>query len=135
MIDCSVTMAWCFEDEASPYADYILAQFPTQEALVPSLWPLEIANVLLVGERRKRLTAADTTRFLTLLSTLPITIDEETSYRALNQTLALAREQVISAYDAAYLELAMREGVPFATLDTRLQKAAISLGIDVIEIP
>jgi predicted nucleic acid-binding protein len=128
-------MAWCFEDEASPYADHILAQFPTQEALVPSLWPLEVANVLLVGERRKRLTAADTMRFLTLLSTLPITIDEETSYRALNQTLALAREQAISAYDAAYLELAMREGVPFATLDAKLQNAAISLGISIIKAP
>ena len=132
VLDCSVTVAWCFEDEATPYADAILGRLETGEAVVPSLWPLEVANVLLVGERRKRLTEADTSRFVTLLRNLPIFVDEETSRRALDPVLTLARQQGLSSYDAAYLELAMREGCELATLDDRLRETAARVGVTVL---
>lgn len=133
--DSSVTMAWCFEDEASAYADAILDRLVVEEAVVPALWPLEVANVLLVGERRARLTAADSARFLALLASLPITTDDETPQRALREILSLGREQRLSAYDAAYLELAMRLGIPLATQDDRLREAANHLGVAVIDVP
>ena len=127
-------MAWCFEDESSPYADVILDRLDTEEAIVPNLFPLELANVLLVGERRKRLTEADTVRFLRLLGDLRITIDTETSLRALKETLSVARENNLSEYDAVYLELAMREGLPLATFDEPLKKAASKVGVSIAKM-
>lgn len=129
VLDNSVVMAWGFDDEADPYADTLLGLIPSARAHVPSLWPLEVANVLLVGERRGRITAADTARFLSLLSTFPITVDDETTAHAWDETLALARAQNLSAYDAAYLELAMRLGLPLASLDAKLRAAAAAVGI------
>ena len=124
VLDCSVAMAWCFSDESDAYSEAVLDGLADNEALVPSLWPLEVGNVLLVAERRRRLTAAHTTRFLELLSALPITIDKETPEYALGRILSLAREHSLSSYDATYLELAMRAGLPLATRDARLIKAA-----------
>lgn len=135
VLDCSVAMAWCFEDEADGYADAILGKLESAEAVVPSLWPLEVANVLLVGERRKRLSEASSSRFVELLRSLPITIDEETSRRAMGAILSLGRELSLSAYDAAYLELAMREGLALATLDKRLASAASQSGVLLLDIP
>jgi len=132
VLDCSVTMAWCFEDETAGYADMVLEKFGTSEAVVPSIWPLEVANVLLVGERRGRLTTADTVRFLTLLRAMPILVDEESAYRLFDEVLALAREQNLSSYDAAYLEVAMRQGCPLTTLDDSLCKAAANVGVAVL---
>ena len=129
VLDCSVAMAWCFEDEAAGYADRVLKKLVTREAVVPAIWPLEVANVLLVGERRKRLTKADSSRFLELLQGLPITIDVQATSRAFGDIMSVARSLTISAYDAAYVELAMREGLPLATLDDSLNKAASMSGI------
>jgi predicted nucleic acid-binding protein len=129
VLDNSVVMAWGFDDEADPYADNLLGLIPMARAFVPSLWPLEVANVLLVGERRQRITAADTARFLSLLDTFPITVDDETTAHAWVETLALARAQNLSAYDAAYLELAMRRGLPLATLDAKLKATATAVGV------
>ena len=122
-------MAWCFEDEAAGYADGVLKKLATREAVVPAIWPLEIANVLLVGERRKRLTKADSGRFLELLRALPITIDVLGTSRAFVEILSVARDLKVSAYDAAYVELAMREGLHLATLDDSLGKAASKIGV------
>lgn len=129
ILDNSVTMVWGFDDEANPYAEAILDAMPSARAHVPVLWPLEVANVLLVGERRKRITPADAAKFLSLLGNFPITIDDETTRRAWSETLNLARAQAISVYDAAYLELAMRRGLPLATLDDKLKAAAASVGV------
>jgi len=129
ILDNSVTMVWGFEDEADPYAEALLDLMPTARAYVPTLWPLEVANALLVGERRKRITPADTSKFLSLLGTFPITVDDETTSRAWSETLSLARAQVLSVYDAAYLELAMRRGLPLATLDEKLKAAAAAVGV------
>ncbi len=117
VLDCSVAMAWCFEDEAAGYADRVLKKLATREAVVPAIWPLEVANVLLVGERRKRLTKADSSRFLELLQGLPIAIDLQAASRAFGDIMSVARSLTISAYDASYVELAMRVGLHLATLD------------------
>jgi predicted nucleic acid-binding protein len=132
VLDCSVTLAWCFEDETSAAAHAILESLETNEAFVPSIWPLEVANVLAISERKGRLTEADTARFISLLGTLPITVDDETSRHAFGAVLALARTHGLSAYDAAYLELAMRTGATLATFDDSLRKAATKVGVELV---
>jgi predicted nucleic acid-binding protein len=129
VLDGSVTMVWGFEDEADAYAEAILDRMPTLQAHVPSLWPLEVANALLVGERRHRITPADTARFLTILGTFPIAVDEETVAHAWADTMHLARAHNLSSYDAAYLELAIRLGLPLAALDGKLRTAAKAVGV------
>ncbi len=129
VLDNSVTMSWCFPDENDPYARDVLKAMPTSAAVVPTLWPLEVANVLLVGERRGRITQADVAAFVALLEGLPIRIDDETSRHAMKTTLDIARAQNLSVYDASYLELALRRGLPIATLDAKLKAAATALGI------
>jgi predicted nucleic acid-binding protein len=129
VLDGSVTLAWLFHDEKDPYADAIVARLPAVAMLVPRLWRLEIANVLLVGERRKRCSQADTTAWLSFLSGLPIVVDSATEARAWTDTLSLARQHGLTAYDAAYLELALRESLPLATLDAKLEAAATAVGV------
>jgi len=124
VIDNSVVMTWCFKDEASQYADDILDILEHCTAIVPSIWPLEIGNVLLVAERAKRLSEADSIRFIALLSELPIIVDQEPPERMIKEILALAREHKLSTYDASYLDLAMKKGIPIATLDNNLITAA-----------
>ena len=135
VLDASVAVVWGFEDEADPLAETLLDRMPTVRAYVPALWPLEVANVLLVGERRKRISAADTAQFLALLGTFPIAIDEETTSRAWGDTLGLARAHGLSVYDASYIELAMRRGLPLATLDAKLGAAAAAVGVALYAAP
>ena len=132
VIDSSVVMAWCFEDETDKYADSVLDLLADSEAIVPSIWPFEIANVLLVAERRKRLTAAASLQFIKMLDELPITVDHESSDRAFSEILFIGRQQGLSSYDAAYLELAMREGTPLATRDEKLRKASEKCGVKLV---
>jgi predicted nucleic acid-binding protein len=124
-------MAWCFEDEASAFADGVLSALEEEasEALVPSIWSLEVANVLVTAERKKRSTRAGSTRFLELLHALPVKVDSESGPRVFGQVLELARELELSSYDAAYLELASRHGVPLATADARLKRACLRCGV------
>lgn len=129
VLDCSVTMAWAFFDQADAVTDGILERVSNEGATVPTLWSLEVANVLLTAERRGRLTAGDSARFLELLGRLPIVVDSETATRAFLQTLHLARELGLSSYDAAYLELAARLDLPLATRDNRVLQAAAELGV------
>lgn len=133
VIDCSVTMAWCFEDESSALADNVLEHLADTEAWVPALWAFEVANVLLVAERRGRLTPADSMRFVALLSGLPILIDDSVHDRALGSVLSTGRDYDLSAYDATYLELAMRLGGVMATGDERLRKACQRSGIPIFD--
>lgn len=132
VLDNSVVMAWYFEDEANDFTASVLQSLASSEALVPTIWPLEVANVLLVGERRGHSTKARTSRFVALLDALPIRVDATTSQHALSGILTLAREQRLSAYDAAYLELAMREGVALATQDQALRRAAEVCGVELV---
>ena len=132
--DCSVTMAWCFENQADDFTRGVLTRLEEDEALVPAVWPLEIANAVVVAERRKKLSRAAAERFIAVLSGLPIVVAEDTHLRALAEILALAREQNLSAYDAAYLELALREGLPLATRDEALRRAARQTGAQLVSL-
>ena len=124
VIDNSVVMTWCFEDVANDYADSVLDKLAETTAMVPSIWALEVVNVLLTAERRKRLKQADSIRFMTLLSQLPIVVDHDRPEKMMKDLLVLGRSTGLSSYDAAYLELAMRNDFPLATLDKKLAEAA-----------
>jgi predicted nucleic acid-binding protein len=128
VIDASVTLSWCFRDEQSNYARRILSELPDERAVMPGIWLLEVANGFLIAERRGRLSEADVKEAHALLAAQPITFAEITLDEAFSAVLGVAREQNLSAYDAAYLALAMREGLPLATLDERLRAAATRVG-------
>jgi predicted nucleic acid-binding protein len=134
VIDSSISIAWCFPDEQDEYSQAVLDALASTQAIVPHLWHLEVANTLLVGERRKRSTQANTVTWLGFLSSLPITVDTETNNHMFGSTLSLAREHNLSAYDAAYLELAMRLGFPLATLDDKLIAAAGVAGVPLFAV-
>lgn len=133
VLDCSLTVAWFFDDEANAYALAVEDSLAAASAVVPSHWPLEVANALLMGERRKRTTEAKVTTFLGLLQSLPIAADDETMNRAWQESLGLARTHQLSVYDAAYLELALRRGLPLATLDQALRAAGNACGVPVYQ--
>jgi predicted nucleic acid-binding protein len=132
VLDASVALAWCFEDENTPSARQILARLRAEAASVPATWPIEVANVLALAERRRRITPADSAEFIAKLEDVAILVDGETSSRAFGRVLDLAREERLTAYDAAYLELAMRLGVPLASKDADLCDAAQRLGVSVL---
>jgi len=132
VLDASVALTWCFRNEATAAADRVLECLAAGAASVPAIWHLEIANVLALSERRRRITPAHSAEFIALLETLDIVIDDETPSRALGRVLDLAREERLTAYDAAYLELAMRLGVPLASKDGDLCDAAERLGVSVL---
>jgi predicted nucleic acid-binding protein len=122
-------MAWCFPDEMSARADVVLELLEHDEAIVPALWPFEVLNVLVFGERRNRIKSERADHFLSFLKTLKIIVEQSTAPAALETILSLARTYQLTAYDASYLELAIRRGLPLATLDERLSKAAARAGI------
>lgn len=124
VIDASVALSWAFEDEGDGYADRVLEAMVEAEAYTPGVWPLEVGNGLLAAERRGRLEQAAAVRFLSLLRQLPIIVEVERADLMLGEIMALAREQGLSVYNAAYLHLAMRRGLPLATVDEALRQAA-----------
>ena len=133
VLDCSVTMTWLFEHEATEETDELLERLSGPgKAVVAQHWVLEVVNVLLGAERSKKKTPADATLFLNLLRKLAIELDVHTEHHATTTTLALGRRHYLSSYDAAYLELSMRLGLPLATLDKNLRKAAQVEGIAVL---
>lgn len=130
VLDSSVTMAWFFQDEASSSTDELLDKLnANSRAVVAGHWALEVSNTLLMAERRKRSTVAESSHFLAILDALPIETDEETGIKAGTTTLALARTHGLTVYDGAYLELAMRRSLPLATLDKELRTAARKSGV------
>jgi predicted nucleic acid-binding protein len=133
VVDASLALAWHFEDEVSEYADRVLERLREDRAVVPSIWPLEVANGLLVAKRRGRLSPARLARAADLFQELPIFVFEVGAQVALGSVLELGRVHGLSAYDAAYLELAMREGLPLATQDDALRVAAERAGVPLVE--
>jgi len=131
VIDASVAVAWVFEDETNPYTEGVLEFLAQGNAVVPSIWFLEVGNALVVAERRGRLKEAETTRFLFILSQLPITVEVESVTQVFGSTVQLARRYGLSTYDAAYLDLAVRLGVPLATQDGELRHAASLCGVKI----
>ena len=133
VLDASVALAWCFPDESSDYADAVLVELKGEVVNVPSIWAVELANALLVGERRKRIKSADVRRFQELLADLTIFEDSQTVTETMANLLPTARHYNLTAYDAAYLDLALRQGSPLATLDNSLQKAAREAGVRIFK--
>lgn len=133
ILDCSVTMTWCFPDEATTYSRMVQDQLLTAKALVPNIWSYEVANILCLAERKKRITNAQAVRFKNLLKQAWIIVDNLSSEQIMSEVLDLAREQNLTVYDAAYLELAMREALPLATLDKALQNAAQKVGVSLLK--
>ena len=129
VLDASVAATWLMPDEANTRADAAYALFPDDSAVAPGLWWYEIRNIFLMNERRGRLDSIQTNRALALLAALPIQLDHGASEPAL---LALAREHKLTAYDAAYLELAQRENIALATLDEALARAARAAGVALV---
>jgi predicted nucleic acid-binding protein len=132
VLDASIAAAWCFEDEAEPAVDALLDGLNAHGAVVPTLWPLEVANVLLQAERRGRITMTTVDGRLAAFEALPIRVDT-TSWQSIGATvLALARLHGLTIYDAAYLELAARQRLPLATKDKALWRAAKAVGIVIL---
>ena len=98
-------MSWCFEDEANKFTNVVLDWFSNGHALVPSIWTLELANVILTSECNKRITKTQSLQFVELLHTLPVVIGESAPNRAMEDILSLARQHNMSSYDASYLKL------------------------------
>ncbi|MCA3390244.1 MAG: type II toxin-antitoxin system VapC family toxin [Roseomonas sp.] len=132
VLDNSVALAWCFEDEQSPPIMALLDRVVATGAMAPLLWPLEALNGLLVAERRHRLDAAKRAELAGLLRALPITLDDETADKSWVATLRLAERFTLSVYDATYLELAQRRRLPLASKDRALRNAAAALGVEVL---
>ena len=132
VIDASVALCWCFDDESSPRTEALLDRVARDGALVPILWYFELGNVLLQAERRGRIKTADVAARLELIGALPIVTDQDSAGRIWREVLALARSHRLTTYDAAYLDLAIHRAMPLATNDGDLIKAAKSVGVELV---
>lgn len=132
VLDRSVTMSWCFQDEARPETDALLERLRDEGAIVPSLWFWEVGNVLNTALRRGRVDAISVEGQLDVFAALPITADPDAAGQAWRATLRLARAEGLTVYDAAYLELATRKGLDLATTDADLRTAAQKIGVKVV---
>jgi len=133
VLDNSVAMRWLLETPKvsdQKYAENVLKALSEHDAVVPNLWHLEAGSVVLGAEKRGEITVGESERFITQLENLPIHVDAMTAHQAFSRTLNLARTYKLSSYDASYLELAVREGLPIATLDKSLRKAAKKADVD-----
>jgi predicted nucleic acid-binding protein len=136
VLDNSVAMLWLLPQSnvaGTHLANQVLDRLLTTGAVVPSLWRLEATNVIVKSLRLNKISQAQASTFIALLEDLDISIDVQTDQRAFHDTLDLARRYVLSAYDAAYLELALRNGFPLATLDAKLEAAARQAGVVVVD--
>ncbi|MDX1920503.1 MAG: type II toxin-antitoxin system VapC family toxin [Candidatus Caenarcaniphilales bacterium] len=135
VLDASAALAWCFKDEASGAAWSLLDRMKQgAKAYVPNLWWLEVANVLLMAQRRNRISQTNLNILFDFLSTLRIETDNERGMKVAHDSILLAREESLSAYDATYLVLAKKKSLPLATKDRALLKAAKNISVDLIEV-
>ena len=134
VLDNSVSMRWLLASEKASdqkYSVNVLESMRNVDALTPNLWHLEAINVLIGAEKRGEVSLGEIERFISQLENLPIHVDPLTAHQAFSRTLALSRAYNISSYDASYLELAMREGLPLASLDKKLVKAAKKADVEI----
>ncbi|MGB8471689.1 MAG: type II toxin-antitoxin system VapC family toxin [Candidatus Sulfotelmatobacter sp.] len=133
VVDASVVLTWCFPDENSALAERVAQMFKEGDSsIAPSFWPHELLNALLVGEKRKRISGDLIRAFLTDLATLPIVLQESQADAVFDGIQSLSREHGLTAYDAAYLDLAQTNGLPVATLDEDLMRACARTGVELI---
>ena len=133
VLDASMALAWCFESEQTPAVMAVLDRVTEYGAHAPALWPMEMANGLATAQRRKRLTATQRARLAGLVQALPVRVDPGSAMLTWGAVAVLAERYELSAYDAAYLELAVRLALPLASLDKRLRAAAVSAGVALVE--
>ncbi len=129
VLDASVAISWAIRDESNAVADLAFSELRTGSAMVPGIWWYEVRNILVVNERRQRITPADSDRFLNELQQLDIAIDPQPDSRAV---FDLSRRLGRTVYDSAYLALALRERLPLATLDRDLQAAAAAERVELL---
>ena len=134
VLDASTALAWCLEDEADARADAVLTRIAQEGAITSAAWPLAVATGLRSAERRGRIDERDLPAIRQLLVALPVQVEELPLARALADVLPLARALAISAYDASYVDLALRHGIPIATFDERLTRAAVAAGARLLEL-
>jgi len=132
VLDSSVALAWYLPRQQTARTDALMHRMADEGALTTALWPIEVASVLLIYERRGQLTTADRMGAIAFYSSAPIELDDQTQTRAWGTAFDLAKAQKLTVYDAGYLELALRCGLPLATLDQALCKAAAALGVPVL---
>jgi predicted nucleic acid-binding protein len=132
VIDASMALAWFLPGEQTPMTDALLQRAGEEGVSAPELWAVEVANSLLISERRGRITSAQRVRALTALSSIRIEFDPQTMLRTWSTVSELAAARDLTVYDAIYLELSLRSGLPLATLDRALCKAATALGVPVL---
>jgi predicted nucleic acid-binding protein len=132
VLDASVTLAWFMPDEQNPVTSLLLRRAENVSVFVPILWRLEVGNILLIAQRQKRITATQRVMALHILTGLSITEDVETTQHAWTDSIILAEKHRLTLYDAAYLELAQRRGLPLATLDQDLRAAAEKIGVELL---
>ncbi len=132
VLDASVSLAWCFEDEQAAYAMRVLDELSSGEAIVSSLWPMEVTNGLASALRKKRIDLAGAAEARNTLVALPVVVDPVNRRRAFEDIPRLARAHGLTTYDASYLEVAVRLGIPLATLDGTLARAAAEEGVPAV---
>lgn len=134
VIDASVAITWCFKDEMTKRSIKLLKDLESMQIIVPSIWYLEISNILLMAEKKGRISFANSIQFFNLLQDLDIEVDSETSDRSFSAIFMLAHAEKLTSYDASYLELAMRLNVELATKDQALINAGKRLGGKILVI-
>ncbi len=135
IVDASVSLCWCFESQKTAYTEAVFDCLAAgDEALVPAVWPLEIVNSLVVAERQKGISSAQLETFVRDLKDLPLEVDYEGVERVYSSILRISRQLQLSSYDAAYLDLALFEGLPLATLDRNLRFAAKRSGVELLDL-
>jgi predicted nucleic acid-binding protein len=133
VLDSSVTLAWFLPDERRAGADVLLDRVTSAGAIAPTLWPVEVGNAFLIAQRRGRVSQAERTQALGFLASLPIDIDPATGTQAWTASLNLAEQHGLTLYDAVYLELAIRQNLPLASLDRQLRRAAAAVGVVLLD--
>ncbi len=134
VVDASIALSWCFDDETSDMTEAILDRLTHERAVTPTVWPLEVANGLRAAERRGRIDESSLPAATQLLMALPIEVDESLGLEAaLGRVLPLARTLGLTSYDASYLDLATRRGIPLATADEQMARAARAAGVALLE--
>ena len=132
VLDSSVALAWLLPDETNADTDALADRLEQATARVPAIWSLEVGNALIMARRRRRITDAELDRCVAALSALPIEVDHPAGAEGLAGVIRIAGRLGLTTYDAAYVELAQRRGLPLATLDSRLRQACKSLKVPVL---
>jgi len=132
VLDCSITLSWLLPDERDAATDALIGELERTTAVVPAIWPYEVANALLVAQRRARIDKYDLIRVRGALAALPIEVEAVAGNHLLSAVSDLGERLGITSYGAAYVELAARRRLPLATLHARLRKVCVALKIEVL---